>query len=297
MEFDIKSYIARNRAEIDEALDSLVRGPDSPPTRLMEAVRYSLLAGGKRLRPILMLAACEAVGGDRRRAIPVACALEMIHTYSLIHDDLPSMDDDPLRRGLPTSHVVFGEATAILAGDALLTDAFRLVAAGGRAAGIDSAVICDIIEDMSAAAGSRGMIEGQALDLALEGRRGASLSEIESMHSLKTGALMRTAVTTGARIGGASDGEISALASYAVALGLAFQIRDDLLDLDAASDTGKAKGNDARRGKSTYPGLAGVDESRRRMTGLIHEAVARLSGFDERAEPLRQIAIYLGGEG
>ncbi|MEZ4548180.1 MAG: polyprenyl synthetase family protein [Thermodesulfobacteriota bacterium] len=161
MEFDIKSYIARNRAEIDGALDLLVRGTEPPSTRLMEAVRYSLLAGGKRLRPILMLAACEAVGGDRRRAIPVACALEMIHTYSLIHDDLPSMDDDPLRRGKPTSHVVFGEATAILAGDALLTDAFRLIVKEGRAAGIDSAVLCDIIDDMSTAAGSRGMIEGR----------------------------------------------------------------------------------------------------------------------------------------
>jgi len=297
MEFDIKSYIARNRAEIDGALDSLVRGTEPPSTRLMEAVRYSLLAGGKRLRPILMLAACEAVGGDRRRAIPVACALEMIHTYSLIHDDLPSMDDDPLRRGKPTSHVVFGEATAILAGDALLTDAFRLIVKEGRAAGIDSAVLCDIIDDMSTAAGSRGMIEGQAIDLALEGRRATSVCEIENMHSLKTGAMMRTAVTTGARIGGASADEISALASYAGALGLAFQIRDDLLDLDAASDTGKAKGNDARHEKSTYPGLAGVDESRLKMAELIREAVSHLSGFDERAEPLRRIAMYLGGEG
>jgi geranylgeranyl diphosphate synthase type II len=221
----------------------------------------------------------------------------MIHTYSLIHDDLPSMDDDPLRRGLPTSHVVFGEATAILAGDALLTDAFRIIVGEGKAAGIDSAVICEIIEDISAAAGSRGMIEGQAIDLALEGRRAASLSEIENMHSLKTGAMIRTAVTTGARIGGASAEQISALASYAGALGLAFQIRDDLLDLDGASDTGKAKGNDARRGKSTYPELAGVEESRRKITALIRDAVSHLSGFDERAEPLRQIAVYLGGEG
>ncbi len=141
------------------------------------------------------------------------------------------------------------------------------------------------------------MIEGQALDLALEGRRATSVSEIENMHSLKTGAMMRTAVTTGARIGGASADEISALGSYAGALGLAFQIRDDLLDLDASSDTGKAKGNDARHEKSTYPGLAGVDESRLKMTGLIREAVSHLSGFDERAEPLRQIAMYLGGEG
>ncbi len=297
MEFDVKSYIARNRAEIDAALDSFLPAPDSPSTRLAEAVRYSALAGGKRLRPILMIAACEAVGGERRKALPIACALEMIHTYSLIHDDLPSMDDDPLRRGLPTSHVVFGEATAILAGDALLTDAFRIIVGEGKAAGIDSAVICEIIEDISAAAGSRGMIEGQAIDLALEGRRAASLSEIENMHSLKTGAMIRTAVTTGARIGGASPGEISALASYAGALGLAFQIRDDLLDLDGASDTGKAKGNDARRGKSTYPELAGVEESRCKITELIRDAVSHLSGFDERAEPLLRIATYLGGEG
>ena len=297
MEFDVKSYIARNRAEIDGALSSLLPVQDAPSTRLVEAVRYSALAGGKRLRPILMIAACEAVGGDRRKALPIACALEMIHTYSLIHDDLPSMDDDPLRRGIPTSHVVFGEATAILAGDALLTDAFRIIASEGRAAGIDSAVICDIVEDISAAAGSHGMIEGQAIDLALEGRRAASLSEIENMHSLKTGAMIKTAVTTGARIGGATAEEISALASYAGALGLAFQIRDDLLDLDGASDTGKAKGNDARLGKSTYPELAGVEESRRKITALIREAVSHLSGFDERAEPLRRIAVYLGGEG
>lgn len=296
MEFDVKSYIARNRAQIDAALDSLLLAQDAPSTRLMEAVRYSALAGGKRLRPILMIATCEAVGGKRQKALPIACALEMIHTYSLIHDDLPSMDDDPLRRGIPTSHVVFGEATAILAGDALLTDAFHIIVTEGRAAGIDSAVLCDIIEDISSAAGSRGMIEGQAIDLALEGRRAASLSEIENMHSLKTGAMIRTAVTTGARIGGASTEEISALASYAAALGLAFQIRDDLLDLDGASDTGKAKGNDARHGKSTYPELAGVEESRQKITALIRDAVSHLSGFDERAEPLRRIAVYLGGE-
>lgn len=294
MGFDIKSYLNHKRELVDSKLDSLLADGGGHPTRLLESMRYSALAGGKRLRPILTIAAGEAVGGDPLKVLPVACAIEMIHTYSLIHDDLPSMDDDALRRGVSTNHKVFGESTAILAGDALLTDAFSIIVRDGLKAGISPEVICGVVSDISQAAGSHGMIEGQAIDLALAGIKDVTIGEVERMHALKTGAMIRVSVTTGARIGGADKVQLAKLTSYAEAVGLAFQIIDDVLDVEGEGDLGKERGNDARQGKSTYPGLAGIEESKRKASELTRSAVRMLEGFDEKAEPLRQIALYLG---
>jgi geranylgeranyl diphosphate synthase type II len=204
------------------------------------------------------------------------------------------MDDDSLRRGIPTNHRVFGESTAILAGDALLTDAFGMLAAEGLRRGVSARVICEIVGDIAEAAGSRGMIEGQAIDLALAGTKDVTLPEVERMHALKTGAMIRVSVTAGARIGGADEYQLEKLASYADAVGLAFQIIDDILDVEGEGDIGKERGNDERRGKSTYPGLAGIEESKRKASELTHKAIHSLEGFDHRAEALRQIALYLG---
>ena len=294
MAFDIEKYLSAKKELVDRQLDALLADGGKSPARLLEAMRYSLLAGGKRLRPILALAAGEAVGADPERVMPAACAIEMIHTYSLIHDDLPSMDDDALRRGIPTSHIAFGESTAILAGDALLTDAFGILVAEGLRRGVSAEVLCGVLCDMVQAAGSRGMIEGQAMDLALAGGKGVTIPEVERMHTLKTGAIIRASVTAGARIGGADKNQLEKLASYADALGLAFQIIDDVLDVEGEGDIGKERGNDERRGKSTYPGLAGIGESKRKASELTRGAVAMLEGFDHRAEALRRIAIYLG---
>lgn len=294
MSFNIKSYLNRKQELVDREMAALFKHCADGKTRLREAMRYSALAGGKRLRPILTIAAAEAVGGDAVRAMPVACAIEMIHTYSLIHDDLPSMDDDALRRGLPTNHIMFGESTAILAGDALLTDAFSLIVREGLKRGISPEVICDIVSDISGAAGSQGMIEGQAIDLKLAGTNEVAIEEVERMHALKTGAMIRASVTAGARIGGADRRQLEKLTSYAESVGLAFQIIDDILDIEGDGDLGKERGNDRRHGKSTYPGLTGIEESRGKVSELTHGAVRSLDDFGEKAEPLRQIAHYLG---
>jgi geranylgeranyl diphosphate synthase type II len=293
MGFDIELYISSRKEIIDKRLFELLPNPTSSITKLGESMRYSILAGGKRLRPILCIAASEAVGGTLEKALPIACAIEMIHTYSLIHDDLPSMDDDLLRRGMPTNHSVFGEAIAILAGDALLTDAFFVIANEGILNGLAPSLIVEVIRDISKAAGSQGMVSGQALDLALEGKE-VALELIEKMHSLKTGALIEASVITGARVGGASESQLSQLKPYARALGLSFQIIDDILDIEGGSETGKSRGADARRKKATYPGLIGIERAKIVAMELTEKAVLALEGFDERAEPLRELAFYLG---
>jgi geranylgeranyl diphosphate synthase type II len=294
MSFDIKNYLRERRELVDRELDALLADSRKSQTRLFESMRYSALAGGKRLRPILALAAGEAVGGEAEKVIPAACAIEMIHTYSLIHDDLPSMDDDALRRGVPTNHRVFGESTAILAGDALLTDAFGMLVTEGLRRGVSAGVICDVVRDIALAAGSHGMIEGQAIDLALAGMKDVTLPQVERMHALKTGAMIRVSVTSGARIGGAGENQLERLTSYAESVGLAFQIIDDVLDIEGEGDLGKERGNDERHGKSTYPGLAGIEESKKMASELTRKAVSALEGFDHRAEALREIALYLG---
>ncbi|HXG30347.1 MAG TPA: farnesyl diphosphate synthase [Thermodesulfobacteriota bacterium] len=295
MGFDIGLYISTRKSIVDKRLSEILVGSSQPVTRLEESMRYSVLAGGKRLRPILCIAAGEAVGGTIESILPIACAIEMIHTYSLIHDDLPSMDDDLLRRGMPTNHSVFGEAVAILAGDALLTDAFFVIANEGVSVGLSPSSVIEIIRDISKAAGSAGMVGGQALDLALEGKEDVTVELVEKMHSLKTGALIEASIVCGGRIGKADEEQLSQLRQYGRCLGLSFQIIDDVLDIEGGTEIGKTRGADVRRKKATYPALLGVERSRELALKLTEMAVSALSGFDERADPLRELALYLGG--
>ena len=293
MEFNIKGYLASKREIVDRKLDSLLKYSPKSITPLEEAIRYSALSGGKRLRPILTIASNEAFGGKEQLALPIACAIEMIHTYSLIHDDLPCMDDDSLRRGVPTSHNVYGEAVAVLTGDALLTDAFNVIVREGLSSGLRPKVLTDIIGDISLAAGSKRMIKGQSLDLSLEGIKDVSVEQVEKMHSLKTGAIIEIAVTTGAKIGGANEKQIKKLSTYARSLGLAFQIVDDILDIEGGKNIGKEIGADARNKKTTYPELVGLKKSKLKAQALTKKALKALKDFDDKATPLREIALYL----
>jgi len=291
---DFNHYLRERAALVERALIECVGEAAGPASRLFEAMRYSLLAGGKRLRPVLALAACEAVGGPLEAAMGLARAIEMIHTYSLIHDDLPCMDDDDLRRGRPTNHKVFGEAIATLAGDGLLTDAFQVIARSvGTAPSPPSApALLETIAELAEAAGSAGMVGGQVIDLLGEGHA-IELDQLEFLHSRKTGALFVAAVCGGARLGGATPSQLESLREYAQALGLAFQVIDDLLDVESSAETvGKRTNKDQARGKATYPALIGVDRSRQLARDLIAKAQGALAHFDHRAEPLRMLAAY-----
>jgi len=290
---DLKAYLEERRALVNRALEAYLPRVRGPAFRVVEAMHYSLMAGGKRLRPILCLAASEAVEGNPQEALPVACALEMIHTYSLIHDDLPAMDDDDLRRGRPTCHKQYDEATAILAGDGLLTEAFRLLGALASHFQDREAVLLEIIELVGAAAGYQGMVGGQMLDLQAEGRK-ITLKELETIHRLKTGALLTVSLRAGALVGGGSRVDVAHLTGFGEKFGLAFQITDDLLDVEGqASDMGKEPGMDARRQKATYPAILGPEQARQWARRLVEEAVEELEGFGDQAQPLREIARYL----
>jgi geranylgeranyl diphosphate synthase, type II len=290
---DLKAYLEERRSLVNQALAACLPAVRGPAFRVVQAMHYSLFAGGKRLRPILCLAAAEAVGGGQEEALPLACALEMIHTYSLIHDDLPAMDDDDLRRGQPTCHKQFDEATAILAGDGLLTEAFYTLAAAAPHFQGREATLLEVQQLLSEAAGYRGMVGGQMLDLMAEGRR-ITLKELEIVHRLKTGALLTAATRAGALAGGGSRPQVSALTAYGERFGLAFQITDDLLDVEGeAAEMGKAPGMDEKRQKATYPALLGLETSRQRAGRLVQEALAELEPFKERAAPLRELARYL----
>jgi len=289
----LERCLAAWRETINAALEEALAPAGGAPARLVEAMRYAVFSGGKRMRPALALAACEAVGVPAARAVPFGCALELIHTYSLVHDDLPAMDDDELRRGRPTLHVVFGEALAILAGDALLTEAFRLAATAGRAHGLDPADALAIIGVLAEAAGAAGMVGGQVLDLDAAGRP-ADLALVEAIHRRKTAALIAGAVEVGARAGGAPETARAALAAYGRALGLAFQIADDVLDATApTSVTGKREGGDAALGKATYPAVLGVDGARRAARALLAECHAALAPLGSAAERLRSLASFV----
>jgi geranylgeranyl diphosphate synthase, type II len=292
--FDLDRYLKERTTIIERALDEAVKESGRPEGRLLEAMRYSLFAGGKRLRPILALAACEAVGGRLESAMGLACAMEMIHTYSMVHDDLPCMDDDDLRRGRPTNHKVYGEAMATLAGDGLLTDAFKILAASAPARDPSRAhAVLETIAELAEAAGSEGMVGGQAIDLLGEGKP-TDLGQLEYLHSKKTGALFAAAICGGARLGGATPSQIEALRGYARALGLAFQVIDDVLDVDASTEQmGKRTHKDEARGKVTYPSVMGLEQSRVLARSLVRQALETLSSFDGRAEPLRRIAAFV----
>lgn len=278
------------RSRVNAALEKyVVQGPDCPP-RLQAAMSYSLLSGGKRLRPVLVLLACEACGGDPEAALPAACALEMVHTYSLIHDDLPAMDDDDLRRGRPTNHKVFGEALAILAGDALLTLAFELVANEVQPPEIAAACCADLAN----AAGAIGMVAGQVVDLEAEDSGAASLEQLEGIHRRKTGRLLCSALTMGARIAKADVDTLSRLREYGLDIGLAFQITDDLLDVRGNADKiGKGVNKDAALGKLTYPSLLGQAASEQRAEALIARACELLQPLQERGEKLKDLAQFI----
>lgn len=281
----LSAYLEARRTEIDAALAAWLPAPPETPAVVADAMRYSVTAGGKRLRPVLCLASAEAVGGDRASAMPAACAIEFIHTYSLIHDDLPAMDNDTMRRGRPTLHVVAGEGMAILAGDGLLTEAFALLSRdAGTDRAADAARTLRVIQVIAVAAGAAGMVGGQALDLACvtpdpSGRPALALDAdgLRAMHSRKTGALIRAAAVAGAIMGGATDATIAAIDAAAAELGLAFQIVDDLLDVEGAShDLGKTAGKDAAAGKPTYPALYGVTQSRAMADACLARAEASL---------------------
>lgn len=289
----LEQYLARRQQQIDRFLERCI--PSAQTDKLTEAMRYSLFSGGKRIRPILALAANDAVGGEVTRVLPFACAIELIHTYSLIHDDLPAMDDDGLRRGKPTSHMVFGEGMAILAGDGLLTEAFRLMADAAAKAGADPARGLLVLAEVAKAAGARGMVGGQAADMSAE-NSAADLPTVEWIHIRKTGALIRAAVRAGALLGGAQSDQLRRLTRYADCIGLAFQIADDILDAEGSTEmTGKHTGRDQARHKATFPALLGLSAAKERARELLHNSVRELRPFHERAEPLRAIARFVVG--
>jgi geranylgeranyl diphosphate synthase type II len=279
---------------IDSALDLYTQFDSDCPAHLREAIRYALLAPGKRLRPRLVLMAAEACGTSAEAALPAACAVEMIHAYSLVHDDLPAMDDDDLRRGRPTCHKAYGEDVAILVGDALLALAFEVLATRIKPAAT-AAKCCAVLGH---AAGASALVGGQAADLQMTRENGGpcgDLAELQAIHRRKTGALIRASLELGAIVAQASDNEISALRSFGDKLGLAFQITDDLLDVSGnPSDVGKRLAKDAERGKLTFPSLLGCEASREQVGKLIGEACAMIEVFGAKAEPLRALAKFIG---
>lgn len=290
---ELKEYLREKRTIVDRALKEYLPEVSGPKEELFKAMNYSLFAGGKRLRPILCIAASEAVGGTHKNVMPVACALEMIHTYSLIHDDLPAMDNDEMRRGKPTNHMVFGDAIAILAGDGMLTEAFRIMGSPELMEKAGPERFRRVIEIVASASGPHGMVAGQAMDIRAEGGK-IDTSLMEVIHEHKTGALLKASVTTGAILGGGSDNDIKSLENYGKNIGLAFQISDDILDIEGDSkQMGKATGVDIKRGKNTYPSIYGMEKSKIMLREIINDAIETLSTFKENAEPLRQIAVYI----
>jgi geranylgeranyl diphosphate synthase type II len=290
--FDLSAYIKNKNQQINVALEKILH--DSQPSEpIVQAMKYSLMADGKRIRPVLCLAAAEAVGGKPQTVLPAACALEIVHTYSLIHDDLPAMDNDDLRRGKPTCHVAFDEATAILAGDALLTLAFQVLSSVQFTGENQASGWLKVIHIISTAAGYQGMIRGQMLDMASEGQH-LTVDELKSMHALKTGALIEASLVCGALLADARKHQLEILKTYAQNIGLAFQVTDDILNVEGnPKEMGKAVGTDQLREKSTYPAILGLETSRQFAKNLVEKALQALEIFDKKAEPLRGLATYI----
>jgi geranylgeranyl diphosphate synthase type II len=291
--FDLKSYLACSKEKVDRVLLSLIPPEASYAKPLMEAMAYSLRAGGKRLRPILCLAGAAVVGGDPDPIIPDACALELLHTYSLIHDDLPAMDNDDLRRGHPTSHKKFGEACAVLAGDALLTLAFEILSRDSGDGGPSAPKRLKVIRRLAWATGCQGMVGGQMADIRAEGTSPDS-ETLMFIHTHKTAALISVSCEMGGILGGGTNEEVDDLKTYGFYLGHAFQIVDDILDVEGETGTlGKKAGKDREKGKATYPALLGIEGSRREAEILKNQALSALNDFGPQAEPLRALAEYL----
>lgn len=290
--FNFNSYLVSRRKEVNDAINEILQDA-TDFSRIVDAMRYSLMAGGKRIRPVLCIAAAEAVGGKAEDVMPAACTLEMIHTYSLIHDDLPAMDNDDLRRGKPTCHVAFDEATAILAGDALLTLAFQILSSIKFTNKDHASKWLTIINKISYAAGYQGMIEGQMKDIISEGSF-LAIDELEKMHLLKTGALIKASICSGAILGGGNIEEVKQLEIYAKNIGLAFQVADDILNVEGdPALLGKAVGTDKILKKSTYPSIMGIKKSKEFAKKLINNALQALDLFDNKSDPLRSIASYI----
>jgi len=289
-DFDLKAYLQTQQAIIEAALDEAIAVTEPP--KIYEAMRYSLLAGGKRLRPILCLATCELMGGTTAMAMPTACALEIIHTMSLIHDDLPAMDNDDYRRGKLTNHKVYGEDIAILAGDALLAYAFELIA--DRTENVPPAQVLQVIARLGRAVGAAGLVGGQVVDLESEGKTDITVEQLSFIHTHKTGALLEVCVTSGAILAGAEAVDLERLTRYAQNIGLAFQIIDDILDITATQEElGKTAGKDLAAEKATYPKLLGLEGSRQRADQLVDEAIAQLEPYGVAATPLVAIAQFI----
>jgi len=290
---NIKEYLEQKRHDVDRFLDSVMPSATTPPTALHESIRYSLMAGGKRVRPILAIAAAEAVGQPAPGLMPIACSLELIHTYSLIHDDLPAMDNDDFRRGRPTNHKVYGDAMAILAGDALLTMAFDLCTRPDLMKGCDPARQVRLMQELAYGSGNVGMVGGQVLDIQAE-NKDIDLATLQNIHKHKTGMLIRAAVRMGALAAGANDRQLDDLTSYAENVGLAFQIADDVLNVTGTrEELGKNPNTDAERGKKTYPTFYGTEGARTLADDCVARAIARLSSFSPAADPLRELARYI----
>jgi geranylgeranyl diphosphate synthase type II len=290
---NIKSYLAGKKSIVDKALDKLVPPANMFPASVHEAMRYSLFAGGKRVRPILAIAAAEALGAKTSDLLPVAGSLELIHTYSLIHDDLPAMDDDDFRRGRPTCHKVYGEAMAILAGDGLLNLAFEVLSDPRRTKAVSANRLLSIIREIGTASGVHGMVGGQVVDMQSEGKD-IDFPTLEYIHTHKTGALIRSSVRVGALYAKASEKRLKALTRYGEMVGLAFQITDDILDITGKQDEiGKDVGSDLKKGKKTFPGFYGLEGSRLRANEVADKAIHSLRDFDGKADPLRELAKYI----
>jgi len=290
---DVKSYLARKKDIVDKALDKIVPSAKTFPPSVNEAMRYSLFAGGKRVRPILSIAAAESLGAKTAGLLPLAGALELIHTYSLIHDDLPAMDNDDFRRGRPTCHKAYGEAIAILAGDGLLNMAFEVLSDPRRTKAVPASRVLAIIKEIATASGVFGMVGGQVVDMNSEGKD-VDFPTLEYIHTHKTGALIRASVRVGALYARAGKRQFTALTHYGEMVGLAFQIADDILDIiGKREEIGKDVGSDLKKGKKTYPSFYGIDESKRRAVEVVDKAIHALKDFDRKADPLRELARYI----
>jgi geranylgeranyl diphosphate synthase type II len=293
MPIAIEEYLKNKRPLVDKALEDCMPESAGLAGEVIEAMRYSLFAGGKRIRPILCIAGAEAAGGSADDVLGIACAIELIHSYSLIHDDLPAMDDDDFRRGKPTNHKVFGEAVAILAGDGLLTLAFNLMARFGLEKRAEKDATLRVIDLIASAAGCKGMVGGQVVDIRYEGKD-PDPTVVEYIHRHKTGALIAASVTSGIILADGTEEEIRSANRYGQEIGLAFQIADDILNVEGNEDIlGKGTGGDQEQGKITYPLVHGISESKQIQKQLIDQAIGFLDTFDDRADPLREIARYI----
>mmetsp|Transcript_22942 Transcript_22942/g.37272 ORF Transcript_22942/g.37272 Transcript_22942/m.37272 type:complete len:341 (-) Transcript_22942:137-1159(-) len=292
--FSLDEYLFSKKAPIEAALEASVKSRIPQTDKICEAMGYSLMAGGKRIRPVLCIAACEMIGGTQDMAMPTAVALEMIHTMSLIHDDLPSMDNDDLRRGKPTCHVIYGEDVAILAGDSLLSTSFEHVARETPGDKVSADKIVDVIARLGKSVGAEGLAGGQVMDLECEGKPGTTLDDLKWIHIHKTATLLQVAVASGAVLGGATPEEVAACEKFAMDIGLAFQVADDILDVTASSeDLGKTAGKDEATDKTTYVKLMGLEGSKKYARELIDEAKECLAPFGDRAAPMLAIADYI----